>query len=57
MGRKTFERLGDGVLEGKVTPLRSLLLASAIGEARTLTDPAGNSKLAKGSRGWAPVTC
>ena len=38
-------------LEGKVTPLPSLLLASAISEARTLTDPAGNSKLAKGSEG------
>ena len=38
-------------LEGRVTPLPSLLLASAIGEARTLSDPAGNSKLAKGSEG------
>ena len=38
-------------LEGKVTPLPSLLLASAISEARTLSDPAGNTKLAKGSEG------
>ena len=38
-------------LEGKVTPLPSLLLASAMGEARTVSDPAGNAKLAKGSEG------
>ena len=38
-------------LEGKVTPLPSLLLASAIAEARTIIDPAGNSKLAKGVEG------
>ena len=39
------------VAEGKVTPPRSLLLTAAVGEARTLMDPAGNSKLAKGSEG------
>ena len=38
-------------LEGKVTPIPSLLLASAIGEARTVSDVAGNSKLAKGTEG------
>ena len=38
-------------LEGKVTPVPSLLLASAIGEARTVSDVAGNSKLAKGTEG------
>ena len=38
-------------LEGKVTPVPSLLLASAMGDARTLVDPAGNRKLAKGSEG------
>ena len=38
-------------LEGLVTPLPSLLLASAVGEARTMTDPAGNRKLAKNSQG------
>ena len=37
--------------EGIVTPRESLLLRSAISEARTLTDPAGNSKLSKGSEG------
>ena len=37
--------------EGIVTPKGSLLLRAAIGEARTLTDPAGNSKLSKNSQG------
>ena len=39
------------VLEGKVTPARTLLLRYAMGEARVTTDPAGNSKLAKSSEG------
>ena len=38
-------------LEGKVTPVPSLLLSAAMSEARTLVDPAGNRKLAKGSEG------
>ena len=38
-------------LEGRVTPVPSLLLASAMGDARTVIDPAGNAKLAKGSEG------
>ena len=37
--------------EGKVTPLPSLLLRSAMREARTVSDPAGNAKLAKGTEG------
>ena len=36
---------------GKVTAVPSLLLRSALSEARAVTDPAGNSKLAKGSQG------
>ena len=39
------------VLEGRVTPLPSLLLRSALSEARTVSDPAGNEKLSKGSGG------
>ena len=39
------------VAEGSVTPPRSLLLTAAMGEARTVMDPAGNSKLAKNSEG------
>ena len=39
------------VMEGKVTPAPAKLLRYAMAEARTLTDPAGNSKLAKHSEG------
>ncbi len=39
------------VLEGRVTPARSLLTRYAMAEARVVTDPAGNSKLAKSSEG------
>ena len=39
------------VLEGKVTPVRSLILANAVGEARVVTDDAGNQKLSKGTQG------
>ena len=38
-------------LEDKVTPVPSLLLASAMAEARTIIDPAGNAKLCKGTEG------
>ena len=37
--------------EGKVTPAKSLLLRSAMAEARTVVDPAGNAKLAKATQG------
>ena len=37
-------------LEDKVTPVKGLLLASAIGEARVLIDPAGNSQTSQGYR-------
>ena len=37
--------------EGRVTPAPSLLLRSAMAEARTVSDPAGNAKLSKGSEG------
>ena len=37
--------------DGKVTPTPSLLLRSAMSEARTVSDPAGNAKLSKGSQG------
>ena len=38
-------------LEGKVTPAPSLLMRSAMGEARVVMDAAGNSKLAKQVQG------
>ena len=37
--------------EGKVAPSPSLLLRSAMAEARTISDPAGNAKLSKNSQG------
>lgn len=37
--------------DGRVVPAPSLLLRSAMSEARTVSDPAGNSKLAKASQG------
>ena len=37
--------------EGRVTPTVSLLLRSAVSEARTIVDAAGNHKLAKASEG------
>ena len=38
-------------LERRVTPVRSLILTSAMAESRVVMDAAGNSKLAKGSEG------
>ena len=38
-------------LGGRVTPVKSLLLTSAMSAARVVTDSAGNSKLAKGVEG------
>ena len=40
-----------GCAEGRVTPAPSLLLAHAMSEARTISDPAANAKLAKGTEG------
>ena len=37
--------------DGKVSPSPSLLLRAAMAEARTVSDPAGNAKLSKGSEG------
>ena len=39
------------LLGGHVRPSESLLLASALREARVVTDPAGNTKLAKATEG------
>ena len=38
-------------LEGEVRPVESLILASAMSEARVVMDPAGNSKLSKNAGG------
>lgn len=42
-------------LGGRVSPVRSLLLTSAMSEARVAIDTAGNAKLAKGSEGGRRV--
>ena len=39
------------MVEGRVRPVPSLLLAAAAAEARTVADPAGNAKLAKAAQG------
>ena len=44
-------RFRASVGRGEVVPVRSLLLRSAMSEARVLTDPAGNAKLAKSGEG------
>ena len=38
-------------IEGKVHPVPSLLLRAAMAEARTVSDPSGNAKLAKSTQG------
>lgn len=45
---RTYRR---ACLEGQVVPIRSLILTSAMSEARCIMDAAGNAKLAKGSEG------
>ena len=45
---RSFRR---AVLGGHVRPNKSLLLASAISESRTISDPAGNEKLSKSLQG------
>ncbi len=45
---RTFRR---ACAEGAVVPVRSLLMRSAMSEARTVSDPAGNAKLSKGTEG------
>ena len=45
---RTFRK---AIVGGDVVPTRSLLLRAAMGEARTIGDPAGNHKLAKKTEG------
>ena len=46
-GGEDTRRFRGACLGGRVTPAASLLLRSAVGEARVVTDPAGNAKLSK----------
>ena len=50
-GAEDVRRFRRAVLRERVAAPRSLLLRSAIAEARTVTDVAGNSKLAKDTQG------
>ncbi len=50
-GAEDVRAFRRAVLEGCVSPGRSLLLRAALAEATTVADPAANEKLAKGSEG------
>ena len=50
-GAEDVRQFRRACLESRVTPLPGLLLASAMAEARTVSDVAGNAKLAKGAQG------
>ena len=50
-GAEDVRQFRRACAEGRVAPSPSLLLRSAMAEARTMSDPAGNQKLCKGSEG------
>ena len=50
-GAEDVRGFRKGCADGRVTPLPTLLLRSAMSEARTVSDSAGNMKLSKGSQG------
>ena len=50
-GGEDTRNFRKAVLDGRVTPVVSLLLRSAMAEARTMADPAGNEKLCKSTEG------
>ena len=50
-GAEDVRGFRKAAVDGRVRPAPSLLLRSAMAEARTVSDPAGNAKLAKGSLG------
>ena len=50
-GAEDVRAFRRAALEGRVTPVKSLILTAAMAEARTISDAAGNSKLCKGSEG------
>ena len=54
-GAEDVRGFRKGCVDGRVTPVPSLLLRSAMAEARTISDPAGNAKLCKGSQGGRRV--
>ena len=50
-GGEDVREFRRGCVSGQVTPVKSLVLVAAMSEARVITDPAGNSKLSKGTEG------
>ena len=54
-GAEDVRAFRKGCADGRVTPVPSMLLRSAMSEARTVSDPAGNAKLCKGSQGGRRV--
>ena len=54
-GAEDVRQFRRACADRRVTPAPSLLLRSAMAEARTVSDPAGNHKLSKGSQGGRRV--
>ena len=50
-GSEDVRLFKTALLEGRVNPVRSLLLRSAVAETRLVQDPAGNAKIAKAGEG------
>ncbi len=50
-GAEDVRAFRRAAMDGHVTPVKSLLLRSSMAEARTVSDPSGNAKLAKGGEG------
>ena len=50
-GAEDVRAFRRAAMDGNITPVKSLLLRSSMAEARTVSDPAGNAKLSKGSEG------
>ena len=50
-GAEDVRAFRRAMADGRVVPAPSLLLRSAMAEARTVSDPAGNSKLSKSTQG------
>ena len=50
-GAQDVEAFRRACATGKVTPAPSLLVRSALAEARTMSDPAGNAKMCKATEG------
>ncbi len=50
-GAEDVRNFRKACLDGAVVPVKSLLLRSAMGVARTVSDPAGNAKISKAGEG------